>query len=129
MAGKQAKTISQDNVNDLLAYASCTRQPFRNQVLVLLSAKAGLRAAEIANLTWDMVHDADGNIANAIELHDHAAKKRSGRLIPMHGQLRDALLVWRTMTAGCGPVIKSERGGPMRPLSIVVWFALAYRNI
>jgi hypothetical protein len=55
MAGKQAKVLSKDDVNDLLAFARCTRNPVRNEVIVLLSAKAGLRAGEIANLTWDMV--------------------------------------------------------------------------
>lgn len=129
MAGKQAKTLSQDNVRDLLAYASCTRHPSRNEVLVLLSAKAGFRAAEIANLTWDMVLDADGRIGHTIELRDSAAKKRSGRLIPLHDELREALLTWRRQTDGGGAVIKSERDGAMQPLSIVIWFALAYRNI
>jgi integrase len=36
--------------------------PERNRVMVLLSAKAGLRACEIANLTWDMVIDANGRL-------------------------------------------------------------------
>ena len=28
-----------------------------------------------------------------------------------------------------GPVVRSERGGPMTPVSIVNWFALAYRAL
>ena len=79
MAGKQAKTLSTADLNDLLIYASCTRHPVRNRVIVLLSAKAGLRAGEIANLTWDMVLDAPGQVSRRIELRDHAAKKCSGR--------------------------------------------------
>jgi integrase len=63
MAGRQAKTLSADDINDLLVYASCTGHPLRNSVIVLLSAKAGLRAGEIANLTWDMVVDANGQIS------------------------------------------------------------------
>lgn len=55
MAGKQAKILSEDDFEDLLVYAAATRNPLRNRVIVLLSAKAGLRAAEIAQLTWDMV--------------------------------------------------------------------------
>jgi hypothetical protein len=43
--------------------------------MVLLSAKAGLRVGEIANLTWDMVVDATGQISGLIELADAAAKK------------------------------------------------------
>ena len=33
------------------------------------------------------------------------------------------------MTHETGPVIVSERGGPMTPLSVVIWFANAYRLI
>jgi integrase len=126
MSGKQAKTISENNIKDLLIYAECTRHPVRNQIIVLLSAKAGLRAGEIAKLKWGMVLDANGGIGRTIELRDDAAKNRGGRPIPVHSQLRDALAAWRLMTVGTGPVVRSERGGPMKPLSIVVWFSTAY---
>jgi integrase len=55
MAGKQAKILSDQQTNSLLVFASTTRNPRRNQLILLLSLKAGLRAGEIANLTWDMV--------------------------------------------------------------------------
>ena len=128
MLGKQAKILSPLDVADLLAFADCTRHPIRNRLIVLLSAKAGLRAGEIANLTWDMVVDASGQISNVIELRDHAAKKGSGRLIPIHPDLADALSAWREACAGSSHVIRSERGGPMTALSIVVWFNRAYRG-
>jgi integrase/recombinase XerD len=98
-------------------------------VIVLLAAKAGLRAGEIANLTWDMVLDPTGDIGSVIELRDHAAKNGSGRLIPAHPDLCQALAAYRRLSTGIGPVIRSERGGPMTPLSIVVWFNRAFRNI
>jgi integrase/recombinase XerD len=130
LAGKQAKVLSEDDLEDLLVYAAATRNPTRNRVIVLLSAKAGLRAGEIAQLTWEMILGADGAVGMVIELHDHAAKKRSGRLIPMHKELRDALTDWRGIVAvGSGPVILSERSDAMTALSIVVWFARAYRTI
>jgi integrase len=127
MLGKQAKILGSRDVADLLAFAECSRHPIRNRVIVLLSAKAGLRAGEIAGLTWDMVLDASGQIGTCIELRDHAAKKGSGRLIPMHLDLADALSVWRQASTGwSGHVVRSERGGPMAALSIVVWFKRAY---
>jgi len=129
LAGKQAKVLSEDDLEDLLVYAAATRNPTRNRVIVLLSAKAGLRAGEIAQLTWEMILGADGAVGMVIELRDHAAKKRSGRLIPLHKDLRDALVSWRGIAAGQGPVVVSERGRAMTPLSIVVWFARAYRTI
>jgi integrase len=129
MPGRQAKILSPIDVDDLLIFASCTRQPSRNRLIVLLAAKAGLRAGEIANLTWDMVVDGNGQISGVIELRDAIAKKGAGRLIPVHPDLRQALLAWREMTKGFGPVIRSERGKAMRPISIVIWFNRAFRNI
>jgi integrase/recombinase XerD len=129
MPGRQAKILSYPDVSDLLVFASCTRHPLRNAVIVLLSAKAGLRAGEIANLIWPMVVDATGAISGLIELRDNAAKKGSGRSIPMHPDLAAALAAWRHVAPECDYVITSERGGPMTPLSIVVWFNRAFKNI
>ncbi|MGA8966871.1 MAG: tyrosine-type recombinase/integrase, partial [Pseudolabrys sp.] len=67
MAGKQAKILNAKQLAQLLAYASTTRYSRRNRVIVLLSVKAGLRAGEIANLTWDMVLDPSGQVSAAIE--------------------------------------------------------------
>ncbi len=129
MRGRQAKILSDDNLEDLLLFAETSRHPLRNKVIVLLSAKAGLRAGEIARLTWAMVTDPTGAISTALELPARAAKKGSGRIIPLHEDLCTALAVWRAGTRSDGPVIVSERGGPMAPQSIVVWFAKAYREI
>jgi integrase len=129
MPGKRAKILSTVNVGDLVVYASCTRHPVRNTVMVLLSAKAGLRAGEIANLTWDMVLDATGQVSGLIELADRAAKKCSGRSIPVHSDLMAALAAWRQVAPPSDYVIASERGGQMRPVSIVVWFNRAFKNI
>jgi integrase len=129
MTGRQAKTLSADDIKDLLVYASCTRHPLRNSVIVLLSAKAGLRAGEIANLTWDMVVDSNGAISSVIELANSAAKKRSGRSIPVHPELMAALAAWRAIAPSSAHVVASERGGPLTALSIVVWFNRAFKNI
>jgi integrase len=130
MPGRQAKTLSSADVNDLLLFASCTRHPLRNRVIVLLSAKAGLRAGEIANLTWDMVLGPIGQISGTIELRDNAAKKGSGRIIPMHQDLRSALADLRRRSGAHSEyVVTSERGGAMTPSSIVVRFNRAFRGI
>jgi integrase len=129
MCGKQAKVLSEDDLHDLLVYASTTRNPLRNRLIVLLSAKAGLRAGEIASLTWDMVVDPTGAVGSVIEVRDWAAKNKGGRRIPIHPDLRTALIARRAVTDGVGPVVTSERGGPMTALSIVVWFARAYQVI
>jgi integrase len=139
MPGKQAKILSDTEVNQLLHFARRTRNPLRNRVIVLLSAKAGMRAGEIAALTWDMVLDPQSQIGSVIELRDSAAKKGSGRLIPIHPDLRKALAAWRKSSgrkssgrkssADSTYVVRSERGGQMTPLSVVVWFNRAFHKV
>jgi integrase len=129
MSGKQAKILSVAHTDELLFFADTTRHPLRNRVLVLLSVKAGLRAAEIANLTWEMVLTPGREVGTTIELRDHAAKMGHGRHIPIHSELRGALTAWKDRSSLSGNIIKSERGGAMTPLSIVVWFGRAYRAL
>jgi integrase len=131
MAGKQAKTLTRQQVRAALHRARRSRYPQRDRVMILMSVKAGLRAGEIANLRWSMVLDADGRLGHRIELHDRAAKKRSGRTIPLHPELRRALLQLRRRTGDDGAVIRSERAGPrgMRPSSVVNWFRRLYREL
>ena len=82
MSGKQAKILLQHNVSVLLKYACTRRNPEIACVIVLLSLKAGMRAGEIAKLTWDMIITPSGDINSTIELRDSAAKLRSGRRFP-----------------------------------------------
>src|SRR5256885_16433567 len=109
MAGKQAKTLTRQQVVLALRRARCGRYPQRDRVMILLSVKAGLRAGEIAKLTWTMLLDADGRLADCIELHDRAAKKRSGRTIPLHADLRRELLILRRQTGSDGAGVRFER--------------------
>jgi integrase len=130
MPGKRAKILSDENIDDLLLFAETTRYPLRNKVVVLLSARAGLRAGEIAKLTRAMVTDPTGAINGVLELPDYAAKKGSGRVLPIHPDLRRSLSELRATTKASGPVVASERAGKsMNPISVVLWFAQAYRAI
>jgi integrase len=131
MAGKHAKTLTRRQVRAALHRARRGRYPQRDRVMILLSVKAGSRAGEIAKLSWSMVLDADGRLGRRIELHDSAAKKRSGRTIPLHPELRRALLLLRRKTGEADAVIRSERGGSrgMRPSSVVNWFRQLYREL
>jgi len=90
--GKQAKVLRAGELRRLLHRASRSRHPERDRAMVLLSFKAGLRAVEIVGVTWSMVTDASGEIADCISLQNTASKgKGGGRAIPLHSDLRDAL--------------------------------------
>src|SRR2546425_388209 len=58
MQGKQAKIVSPTQERAILGYLVTTRYPARDRVMFLLSMKAGLRAKEMASLTWAMVTSA-----------------------------------------------------------------------
>lgn len=126
MAGRQAKILNDSQIALLLSSLSQRRHPLRNRVIGLLSFKAGLRAAEISKLDWSGVLDPSGAISNTLVLEDRIAKKRHGRTIPMHAELRRALEDWRKICGGTGPVIRSERGGRMTPRSICNFFKSVY---
>lgn len=129
--GKQAKPLSKGQIEAVLSYLAKTRHPIRNRLIFLLSIKAGLRAREIALLTWRMVTDAEGEIGRAIILQDDASKGRSGRVIPLNEELRQTLIDWqRTLpTTTDGRVIRTERSKQTSPQVIVNMFARWYELI
>src|ERR1700682_3173704 len=91
--GKQAKILRARELQRLLDHVSHSRHPERDRAMALLSFKAGLRAKEIAALTWSMVTVARGELADAISLPNKASKgKGGGRTIPLHDELRAALV-------------------------------------
>jgi integrase/recombinase XerD len=92
MAGKQAKLLSDFMVAVMIRRVQKNRYPERDTAIILLSTKAGLRAGEIAKLTWPMLLDARGKMGRVLELHDIAAKKLHGRTIPLNPVLHEALV-------------------------------------
>jgi integrase len=129
--GKQAKTLTKGQVEAVLGYLAQTRWPTRNRVIFLLSAKAGLRAKEIASLTWRMVTDARGQIGQAIHLENTASKGQSGRVIPMNDEVRTALAAYAktTVIASSSFLIESERSDRMSAQAIVNLFWRWYQHI
>lgn len=134
--GKQAKRLNAKQQQQLLDHVAHRRYPLRDRVMVLLSYRAGLRAIEMAKLKWSMVTDPDGNVADVISLTNNASKgKGGGRTIPIHPELRDALVVlqdnWSVETDPIpdDPILLSERGGHFRPAAIVIWFLRRYEEL
>ena len=127
MIGKQAKVLSPGDQRRLLSAARHGRLPERDRVMTLLAMRAGLRACEIAGLTWAMVLEPQGRLAPMIEVRSTIAKRGTGRRVPMHPQLAKALLELRYQlppeeVVPEAPVVRSLKGGPMRPNSVVNWF-------
>ena len=129
MPGRQAKIITPTMLRRMLGAVAGRQTTSRDRVIILLSVKAGLRACEIARLDWSMVLDARGRVADSLAVRDAIAKKRGGRRIPMHPSLGRALVALKRASAPAGPVVRSARGGGMRPKSIVNWFAALFASL
>ena len=124
---KQAKTLSKRQITLTTALLQQARYPTRNLAIFLLSIKAGLRAKEIASLTWDMVTDAEGNLGSALHLRDEASKGSSGRVIPLNKDLRSALQKLHDESSSSPYVITTERAERTSAAAIVILFAQWYR--
>lgn len=126
-----AKVLEPEDVRLMLEHVRDQRHPERNQVIILLSSKAGLRACEIAGLTWPMVLDSGNQVSTTIAVARAIAKGRSGRSIPMHRHLQRALtrLHRHEGRPFTGPVVRSERDTHMTAASVVNWFGQLYREL
>ncbi|MDW9491737.1 tyrosine-type recombinase/integrase [Sinorhizobium meliloti] len=101
MAIKKAKTLTQEQFDQLLTFVSHQRHAFRDKVMLMLSFKCGLRACEIARLRWRDITDALGNVlptGATIELGHHITKgKKPDTKVYMHNQLHDALVALKKL--------------------------------
>ena len=130
MPGRQAKTLSAAVLTRAMRVINRGRTPTRDRVMLMLSIRAGLRAGEIAGLTWSMVIDSRGRIGRSIELTDAVAKMGSGRRIPIHPELREALADLKPKRCEASePICPSTRGGHLNANSVVNWFVGLYSTI
>ena len=89
--GKQAKTLNKSQIEMLRGILRSKRNGLRNETIFLLSVKSGLRAKEISLLSWKMVLKSDGTIDDYINLPNSSSKGRSGRVIPLHKNIKQNL--------------------------------------
>lgn len=132
MLSRQAKTLTSGQIKSVLLHVDQTRNPKRNRLIFLLSLRAGLRAKEIAELTWGMVTDAEGHLLSDIRLENTAAKGNSGGVIPMAAELRAAFQGWMSQSKRTGRddrVITTERSGATTAPVIVNLFQDWYQAL
>ncbi|WP_335339267.1 tyrosine-type recombinase/integrase [Piscirickettsia salmonis] len=130
---KQAKILSERQEKTVLSSLQSTTYPTRNTAMFLLSIKAGLRAKEIAALTWEMLLTPESELCEAIHLRNTASKgKQGGRVIPLNKQLKQVLsqlLDESKPKHGQRPVILSRRNSHFPAQTVVNWFAELYKNL
>lgn len=135
---KRAKVLTDAQQRAALGEIDRHRYPQRDRVILLLSYKAGLRAKEIAMVTWRMVTGPEGSLQDHIALENAASKGgKGGRTIPMHVDLRKALQLLMDIRGALAlpdaPIIFSEASDRstkgMSPGAMANWFGLLYRRL
>jgi len=129
---KQAKTLTKHQQSAMMSFLKTTRHAERNKLIFMLSVRAGLRAKEIANVTWSMVTDAEGEISNCIKLHNTASKGSSGGVIWLNNELKQMLSKYRTLCKFADSnsrIIRTERNGDTEAQVIVNMFRCWYKKL
>lgn len=131
MPRQRARVLVPEDVRRLSAHVVHRRYPERDATIILLSFNAGLRACEIAGLSWTVVLESDGSVAELATISRAIAKGKKARMVPLAPALRTALrrLHKAAGKPRDGPVIRSERGKHMTARSIVNWFATIYAEL
>src|SRR5713101_9604135 len=112
--GRQAKVLSDGQIRAMLATVATRPTAERDNAMILLSVRAGLRSKEIASLTWSMLCDAEGKLTDALAMPNSASKgHRGGREVPLHPELVRALgKLYGTGKPASARVILNSRGQP-----------------
>jgi len=131
LAGKQAKTLSPAQIKTVLLHLATTRNAERDVVMFLLSVRAGLRACEVAGVTWNMVMDSEGEISDLLAIEDRIAKMRSGRTIPLANDLKSALVALhaKRKPEPHDRIIYSERRAGMSAATVTQRFFHVYARL
>jgi integrase/recombinase XerD len=133
VATKRAKVLDDTMFATMMMRVARGAHPLRDQVMMLLSYKAGLRATEIAGLEWTDVTDAKGVIrTDFLFIPSDIAKRNNERQVPMHPQLHLALMMLRAERPDDRHIVYST--SPKRYIkrmtanAVTKWFWELYRD-
>ena len=90
--GKQSKVLNKSQIEMVSTHLRLKRNGLRNQTIFLLSVKCGLRSKEISQLSWKEVCNSNGEVDTHINLTNRSSKGLSGRIIPLHKDVRNNLI-------------------------------------
>ncbi len=133
--GKQAKTLNKSQIEMVRGILKSKRNGLRNETIFLLSIKSGLRSKEISMLNWKMVSKSDGTIDDYINLPNSSCKGNSGRIIPLHKDIKENLNMMLTQQKGKHGfdqnnnfVVRTERSLSTTSQAIVNMFQSWYKR-
>lgn len=108
----QARTLEEQEIQQLLEHVDKTRHALRNRAMLLLTHWAGLRVGEVACLRWRDVTDSGGRIKDEIRLLPDMTKGRHARTVFINNKLREVLQTYANDTKcvdRCYPFFASQK--------------------
>ena len=134
--GKQAKTLNPTQIKKISEFLLTNRYGLRDQTIFYFSVKCGLRAKEISHLKWSMVMESDGSISNYLHLPNSSSKGRSGRIVPLHKDLKNNLVKmveeyknFKDFDPVASSIIRTQRSKSTTSQSIVNMFQRWYGRL
>ncbi|MGR3491552.1 MAG: tyrosine-type recombinase/integrase [Shimia sp.] len=127
---KQAKVLTDTELKRVLAICVTMQDGRRNRLMLMLSHYAGMRVGEIASLKWADVLDRELKPRAMFYLKAENTKAKEARQVHLNAKLQKELTVywsqlnkWKRLEH---PVIRSQKGGPFPPNSMVQAFARVF---
>ena len=130
---RQARTLTEEQIQYVIRHVrNHANAPLSDELKVVLSFYAGLRACEISGLPVTALLDAQGRVGEFIRLTGGITKGGKARQIPMHPYIQEAAQRFRTHHPDLDFVCFSQRFTRIKhqkPNALVVWFGALYRAV
>lgn len=129
---KRAKVLDKEDVKDALEWCiKHSSTALRDQLMILLTVKLGLRAQEVAMLYVEDVSDARGRLQDSLFVSRRGAKGGKARTLPMHPEVKAALKAfmdhYKSLTSG--PLFFNQYGDRMSPDAVRKQLTRIYEGI
>ena len=87
----QARTLSDQELEQVLAYAATTKHGLRNQTILLMTHWAGMRIGEVAAVRYGDVLASDGTIRSEVKLSATQTKGSKSRVVLLSERMQVAI--------------------------------------
>jgi integrase/recombinase XerD len=130
---KQARVLNDKELRAVLNSTKLTRYQHRNQLMVMLSYYAGLRACEIASLRIGDVIGSDGDAKHTILLERWQTKGNERQQAVISEKLRREITQFanehRRNAVPAAPLLASQKGGAFSSQTIQQVFRQLYMQV
>ena len=128
---KQAKTLTAQNLRQVLDYVAAHKHALRNRTMLLVTHYAGMRVGEVANLRYADVVDDQGKIRDEIQLEATQTKGRHARTVFVNAKLKRELEAYvrnHMPTNSNSPLFYTQKREGFTPNTLAQHFHYLYKR-